>query len=255
MSINQKVPFAVSLTNYIQSKIDASQEYYGQILPCVVTEVNGSFVTVNFQVDTGGEFTFPPVTCPIAESEYVRIPVKVKDTGICIPAATRLGGITGTGTGLAPLGLQPNLGGLVFVPIANINWETLDPNAVVINAPNGSIIRTQDGNAIVTVSQDQIEVQYGNTTFIANNDGVTITGNLMVNGSITGNNGFNISGGSGATMKVNGNMNITGNTNQNGSIAASGDISAGSVTMQTHTHQVVGVQGGQSTITTTVGAG
>ena len=56
-------------------------------------------------------------------------------------------------------------------------------------------------------------------------------------------------------MNVTGNMNITGNTTQTGTISSTGDISSGSVTMTTHTHNVVGVQGGLSTITTTVGAG
>lgn len=263
-NFSQKIPLAISLGNFTEQSVNDGLASVGQVYPCTVTEVGldgsgNTVVTVNFEVNpvssTGSKITFPPVTMPIAESQYIQLPVQVGDTGIAISASVRLGGITGLGSGLAPLTTPSNLGALVFMPISNSNWETLDPKAVVINAPNGSIIRTQDGNAIVTVSQDQIEVQYGNTTFVANNDGVTITGNLMVNGSITGNNGFNISGGSGATMKVNGNMNITGNTNQNGSIATFGDISAGSVTMQTHTHQVVGVQGGQSTITTTVGAG
>lgn len=221
MSINQKIPYAVSSTNYIQSKIDASQEYFGQILPCVVTEVNGSFVTVNFQVDTNEKFTFPPITCPIAESFYVRLPVQVGDTGICIPAATRLGGITGLNNTLAPLGLQPNLGGLVFVPIGNKTWTTLDPNAVVISASNGAIIRTNDGKAVVTIADDKITVAYQSVNFVIDGSKVTINGNLQVNGTIN----------------------------------ATGDISSGSVTLKTHTHNVVNVQGGLATITTTVGAG
>lgn len=255
MSQAQKTPLAVSLNSYVQGAMDAYQQGLGLVLPCTVTAVNGAIVTVNFEVNLPNNITLPPITIPVAESQYVRLPVQVGDQGITVAANTNLGGITGLGKGKASLISAGNLNGLVFLPIGNSNWETLDPNAVVINAPNGSIIRTDDGKAIVTISENQIELQYGSTTLIANNSGVTITGNLVVHGSITGDNGFNISGGTGGTMNVTGNMNITGNTTQTGTIASTGDITAGSVTMKTHTHQVVGVQGGSSTITTTVGAG
>ena len=158
---------------------------------------------------------------PIAESRYVRLPVKVGDQGIAVAASVRIGGITGLGTGLAPLAPASNLGALVFLPVSNTAWTTLDPNAVVISASNGAIIRTDDGKAVVTIADDKITVAYQTINFVIDGSKVTINGNLQVNGTIN----------------------------------STGDISAGSVTMQTHTHQVVGVQGGLSTITTTVGAG
>lgn len=263
-NFSQKIPLAISLANFTEQSVQEGLSGLGQVYPCTVKEVGvdgegNTVVTVNFEINpvssTGNKITLPPVTMPIAESSYIRLPVQVGDTGIAISASVRIGGITGLGTGLAPLSPASNLGALVFLPVSNVNWDTLDPDAVVINAPNGSIIRTEDGKAIVTVAKDKITVAYGSTTMVVNNSNVTITGNLVVNGSITGNNGFNISGGSGATMNVTGNMNITGNTNQSGTITASGDITAGTVTMQTHTHQVIGVKAGSDTVTTTVGSG
>jgi len=263
-NLSQKIPLAVSLANFTEQSVQEGLSGLGQVYPCTVKSVGidgagNTVVTVNFEINpvssTGTKITLPEVTMPIAESKYVRLPVQVKDQGIAVAASVRIGGITGLGTGLAPLAPASNLGALVFLPVSNTAWTTLDPNAVVISASNGAIIRTDDGKAIVTISDNQIELQYGSTTLIANNSGVTITGNLVVHGSITGDNGFNISGGTGGTVNVTGNMNITGNTNQTGTIASTGDITAGSVTMETHTHRVVGVQGGTSTITTTVGAG
>jgi hypothetical protein len=229
-NFSQKVPLAISLGNFVDQSVRNGLSGLGLVFPCVVTEVGldgsgNTIVTVNFQVNpvsyTNTEVTLPSVTMPIAESSYIRIPVQVGDTGIAISASVRLGGITGLGAGLAPLAPSSNLGALVFMPISNTNWGTLDPNAVVIDAPNGAIIRTNNGNAVVTISQDEIELAYGSNTIVINGTNITINGNLQVNGTIN----------------------------------STEDISAGSVTMQTHTHQVVGVQGGSSTITTTVGAG
>ncbi len=229
-NFSQKIPLAVSLANFTEQAVQEGLSGLGQVYPCTVKSVGldgagNTVVTVNFEINpvssTGTKITLPEVTMPIAESRYVRLPVKVGDQGIAVAASVRIGGITGLGTGLAPLAPASNLGALVFLPVSNTAWTTLDPNAVVISASNGAIIRTDDGKAVVTIADDKITVAYQTINFVIDGSKVTINGNLQVNGTIN----------------------------------STGDISAGSVTMQTHTHQVVGVQGGLSTITTTVGAG
>ena len=229
-NLSQKIPLAVSLANFTEQSVQEGLSGLGQVYPCTVKSVGldgsgNTVVTVNFEINpvssTGTKITLPEVTMPIAESRYVRLPIKVGDQGIAIAASVRIGGITGLGTGLAPLAPASNLGALVFLPVSNTAWTTLDPNAVVISASNGAIIRTDDGKAVVTIADDKITVAYQTINFVIDGSKVTINGNLQVNGTIN----------------------------------STGDISAGSVTMQTHTHQVVGVQGGLSTITTTVGAG
>ena len=229
-NFSQKIPLAVSLANFTEQSVQEGLSGLGQVYPCTVKSVGvdgagNTVVTVNFEVNpvssTGTKITLPEVTMPIAESKYVRLPVQVGDQGIAVAASVRIGGITGLGTGLAPLAPASNLGALVFLPVSNTAWTTLDPNAVVISASNGAIIRTDDGKAVVTIADDKITVAYQTINFVIDGSKVTINGNLQVNGTIN----------------------------------STGDISAGSVTMQTHTHQVVGVQGGLSTITTTVGAG
>ena len=240
MSSAQKTPFAVSLSNYLGTKLEQNNEGFGWQLPCIVKAVNGSMVTIAFEVDTGGQITFPEVTCPIAQSKYVRLPVQVGDFGMCISANARLGGVTGLGKGLAPLGLPFNLGGLVYVPIGNTNWESVDPNAVNINAPNGAVIRDDGNNCVITLTPTGVTVVRGSTQVIINDTGITMYGNLLVHGSITGDNGFHITGGTGATMQITGDISQTGNYTSTGTITNNGKA-VGS----THTHG--GVQTGSGT--------
>ena len=233
-SFFQKIPLAISLANFTEQTVQEGLSGLGQVYPCTVKSVGldgsgNTVVTVNFEINpvssTGTKITLPEVTMPIAESKYVRLPVQVGDQGIAVAASVRIGGITGLGTGLAPLSPSSNLGALVFLPVSNTAWSTLDPNAVVISASNGAIIRTDDGKAIVTIAEDKVTVAYNNTTLVVSGSGVKITGNLEVTGSITGDNGLSVSG------------SFTNNGKNVGS---------------THDHNVVGVQGGTSTITTTV---
>ena len=245
MSDGQKRPLSRTLNEFVNNNILTANNRMGQILPCRVTAVNGAIVTVNFEIESGKQ-TFAPVTCPIAESTYVRLPVQVGDFGICVAADTRLGGISGLGLGKAPLGNPSNLGGLVFVPIGNKNWEAVDPNAVNINAPNGAVIRDTANNCTITLTPTGITIVRGSTNIVINDSGVTIdnpntgvviNGNLTVNGLITGTAGFDITGGTGATMQITGDIDQTGNYQNTGTLQNNGkDVGS------THTHS--GVQPG-----------
>lgn len=224
MSQAQKIPFAASLQSFVQQKMEAHQQGLGQIYPCHVTEVNGAIVTVNFDIATESTDSFPPVTCPVIGSIYIRVPIKVNDFGICISADVRLGGISGLGSGLAPLVTPSNLGALVFVPIGNSGWAKVDANAVVINGPNGVVLQDTEGKTTFTLTPDGVVVnaqtsltlEVGNNSIVINSSGITITGNLSVTGTIT----------------------------------STGDVVAGAISLETHEHNVVGVQSGTSIIPT-----
>ena len=200
------------MNNFAEQKISAYEQILGQVYPCSVIEVNevNAIVTVNFEVDNQGLFTLPQVTCPIIGSKYIRIPVQVGDTGICISASTKIGNITGLGSGLPTLTPASNLGALVFVPIGNANWQITDLNSIVLFSPNG--------DSIVTIGNDQIKLAFQDKNIIINATGITINGDVQVNGKIT----------------------------------STGDVVANGISLDNHEHNVMNVSSGLVTKTTTV---
>jgi len=186
MSLGQKIPLAQSISDYVQQAIELNQMSNGLQLPCRVVAVDGAIVTVNFEIDNNGEYTFPQVKMPIAQSIYVRLPVQVGDLGICVSADVRIGGITGLGTkgALAPLVKPFNLSALIFVPVGATDWEAVDPNAVNINAPNGAVIRDTGNNCVITLTPTGVNVTIGSTSFLVESSGVTVNGKFTVNGNV-----------------------------------------------------------------------
>jgi hypothetical protein len=171
-----KTPFAQTMNTFAQRKVQDNLQQQGQVLPCSVVAVlhNGTAVTVAFQVDQSLGYTIPQVTMPVAISEYVRIPIQVGDTGIALSASTRLGGISGLGSGLAPLNTPSNLGALVFMPISNIGWSSIDSTAVVISSAHGE--------SVVTISDTQVSLVQGSTSIVLSGGNVNINGTLIING-------------------------------------------------------------------------
>lgn len=220
MSINTKKPLNLSLPRAMRERIQDGKQVSGQEWPCTVVHVDGAIVTVAFEVES--EFTLPQVTCPIAESFYVRLPVQEGDQGMVMAASTRLGGVTGLGAGLAPLSEPSNLGGLVFVPLGNKGWATIDPNAVVINAPNGAKLRTFDGASIVTIDTGQVKIQQGDVTVEITGGVVTVTADhVVVNAADSTFNG---------NLIVNGNATVSGNASIGGDAAVTGAVSCATMT-------------------------
>jgi hypothetical protein len=119
----------------------------GRALPCTVTKVVGSIVTVTF--DVTGPWTLPPLTLPKAESQWLRAPTQVGDMGMTVPADTFLGGVSGLGTGVADL-LRDygNMSTLVWVPVASTSFGA-------VPVANGPWINGPGGAAISDTAQDQ----------------------------------------------------------------------------------------------------
>lgn len=130
---------------------DAIQQT-GKALPCTVTAVNGSLVTVKFEVTFttySADYTkkqtnntLPPITIPKAESQWLRSPTQVGDVGLTVPADTFIGGISGQGSGVANLDIDyGNLTTLVWVPVAALSFPTTpNPNGPWLNGPAGATI-------------------------------------------------------------------------------------------------------------------
>lgn len=94
----------------------------------------------------------------------------------------------------------------------------LKRDGILVETPK-NLTATVGGNAVATVS-GTTTLKSGAVTIDA--PSVHITGTLSVDGLITGKGGLAVSGGSGAAVT--------------GSITATGDITAGSISLQGHTH-------------------
>jgi hypothetical protein len=186
----QKTPYAFSINEFAQAKVRAAIQLLGKSLPASVTAVNGSIVTVAFQVDAT-PYTLPKVQVPLAGPEYIRYPTQIGDKGYVAAADVRLGGVTGLGSGLPKLNQPGNLSALVFVPLGSTNFSpTDDTQAVVIYGPNGVILRdtgksttlTLTPSGIVVTGQTTIKLQVGSSSVTISSSGVDIEGTLTING-------------------------------------------------------------------------
>lgn len=187
MSLAQKQHFNYNLNRFVDQKIFQNLFGRGQALPAkVVAVISPGIVKVSLQLANTG-FVLPLITCAVAESKYVLLPIQVGDLGRVTPSTVNIGNITGLGTGTPDFSTPGNLASLVFEPVANALWISPDGNAVVIGGPNGAIIRTLSGSFTVTVNSSGI-------TLAASAGGASITldgsGNVDING----------------TLKINGNL-------------------------------------------------
>ena len=242
MTIAHKKQLSLTLPRTLRGAVSDGRQIAGQAWPCHVVAVDGAIVTIDF--DVGGDFTLPQVTCPIAESRYVRLPVQVGDTGFVTAASARLGGVTDLGTGVAPMVLPSNLGGLVFVPLGRKSWATIDANAVVIQAPNGSKILTDDGASEIIVDTNQVKIMQGDVTVTITGGVVTVSADHVVvnasdstfNGDVIVNGDLTVSGDvavGGAAVVVEG---VTAATLTIAGLAAVGSLTIGGHPYASHNH-------------------
>lgn len=183
----QKTPLVLTLNALAQRKALDAISLLGKALPASVVAVSGSIVTVKFEVQS--TFTLPNVTCPMFGPEYIRYPTRVGDLGAVFPADAYLGGMSGLGGGVADLSLQANLSALVFFPIASKNWSATDnPNALLLYAPDGTILRTIAKDSVLTVATGVIRLKALSIVFdgpVTFENTVTGTGGVVDFGSST----------------------------------------------------------------------
>lgn len=173
-------------------------EATGRALPCTVTAVDGSLVTVNFEctypvVQNGNvvDATLPPLTLPRGESQWLRAPVQIGDVGMTIPSDTFLGGISGYGSGVADLGKNyGNLTTLIWVPVAAVSFGAPpDPNKAWINGPAGAVVSDTPQTATMTASKNNVTHQAGSggtqVTAIYDGQGNTIS-HVVSSGGLMG---------------------------------------------------------------------
>jgi hypothetical protein len=158
---SQKTPHLQSLNRIAYKGGANSTAVLGKTLPCSVTKVQGSVVTVKFEINAA-PFTLPPATMPVFGPEYIRYPIQVGCKGMAIAANAYLGGMSGLGVGVATLAEPPNLSALVFLPFGNVDFSAVDGNALVLYGPDGVVIRDIDSNCVLTLRDDGIATLQGN---------------------------------------------------------------------------------------------
>jgi hypothetical protein len=193
-----KKPLGKSLVDIGRQQALSAIQQTGKALPCRVVEVVSSgIVKVSFEVDAA-PYTLPQITVPIEYPEYIRYPIQPGDTGMVFPADVRISGVCGLGGGVPTLSQPGNLSALSFVWLGSKNWTaTDDPNAVVIYGPDGVVLRDS-----------------GSTTkLVLTPSGVTITGNVVVNGTITATGDVT---GQGTSLHTHVHTGVTGGTSDTG---------------------------------------
>ena len=82
---------------------------------------------------------------PIAESEYIQLPIQIGCKGVAYPASVDISIETGLGSNAIPdiSGLPANLSALVFMPVANANWTPI-PGAGGAVGIGASVVTTDN---------------------------------------------------------------------------------------------------------------
>lgn len=181
MSNPQTIPFARALSQFTRGVFSDLSEITALSLPCSVVAVSNAMVTVKFEVT--GPISLPQVTVPQAISRYARPPTQIGDKGRVTVSDVYLGGVTGLGGGVANFTRkESNLTSLVFEPLSNTDFPTIDGNAYFITGPNGAVIQDDSGVNHVTVTSSSVTLAHGSNTVVVSASGIAITGTLTING-------------------------------------------------------------------------
>lgn len=224
MSNGQKNFFMKSLAAHGQAAIDGNANLDGKGWPCHVTKVNGSIVTVMFDI-LPGDYNLPEVTIPVFGPEYIRYPIQVGDKGATIPLSVSIRNVTGLGVGMPDLSTPPSLTALFFMPVGNINWDGVDPDQVTIYGPNGVLLQT-------TGKDSSVNVEPGKATIKAEH--IYLNGIIHLNGPIVQDVDQMQNG---TTAKL------------IGPLFVENDTTAGGISLMGHKHNVNNVEPGSATRT------
>ena len=148
-------------------------EQLGMALPCHGVAVDGSLVTVAFDVQNP-PWTLPNVTIPKAESPYYRQPVQVGDTGVTVPVDASLSGVAGFG-GVPQYGRRGNLTALMFQPVASKVSPPVNDTQAIISGPGGALIQTPDGSVSINLTANGVTITVGSSTWSMTASGLTLS--------------------------------------------------------------------------------
>ncbi|KFD04248.1 hypothetical protein [Raoultella planticola] len=157
MSIDNKLNFASSMNRFTERKIENAFQKSGKVLPASVVKQTGNMITVSFEL-RDIPYVLPQVTIPLFGPQYIRYPMQPGDKGIVIPADTYIGGVSGQGGGIADMTPPANLSALVFLPISNTEWQSVDGQVVTVYGPDGVTLRDSENNTTFLLKPDSIAI-------------------------------------------------------------------------------------------------
>ena len=181
---SKKLLYSQNLVGVIDSQVSEYSQADGWELPCTVKAISddGLFVTVDFAISQG-QFPIPTITIPIAESEYVRLPIQIGTVGITKKIVADITYISGQQDGVSTLNTYGNLNtALCFIPITNkkIFPTTPNKNALWLYGPDGVIIQDEAGNSKVTVSEASVRMESGSSYIQINKNGTIVISGTAV---------------------------------------------------------------------------
>jgi hypothetical protein len=178
MSDVQKVPYSRTFSSFTQQKAFDEHIKRGSPIPGKVVSVDGAIVTINFLIQgpQGQNLGWPNIAMPLASSEYVRLPIQAGDLGVARPSSIYLGGVSGLGGGTADLTLRGNLSNLVWDPIGNNDWSSVNPAVLTLYGPAGAKLQDKADTASVLVGDGTITMVAGGHTVVISSAGVVIDG-------------------------------------------------------------------------------
>lgn len=197
---DQKLIFGRSLNQVAMNRAADAIQLLGKALPASVVSVSGAIVTVKFELTSA--YTLPQVTIPLFGPEYIRYPIKAGDKGMVLPADVFIGNMSGLGIGTPDLTAPGNLSALVFLPIGNKNWSSVDPNAVTAYGPNGVVIRdTANQSSVVVLPGSVVVTGRDSITLITGSSTISMSSSGAI--SISGATTLSLHGGAGVSITDN----------------------------------------------------
>lgn len=152
----QKTSLVQNLNRFVDVKTDDFNQLLGKRIPASVVSVDdtGTIVTIKFEIQSD-VLTIPNLTCPLATTQWQRVPMPAGTRGYVVPADYYMGGMSDLGGGVATFDQQPNLSNSVFVPVGSAELDpTDDPNWQVLIGPEGVLLRTEDSTVSVLLTKD-----------------------------------------------------------------------------------------------------
>lgn len=151
-------------------------ERLGKCLPCSIVSCTGQIVTVAFSPESTAPALLPNLTVPVDSGAYDYVPYQVGDTGVVRPTDLYIGNISGLGNAQATNIPAANLSALVFTPVGKKSFTASNPNARIMQAPDGWISQTTEGTECSIVGNQQgITLTYGSTVITMDASSIVMT--------------------------------------------------------------------------------